>query len=332
MNVPAESTARHQRGLSLVELMIALAISVIISLGVVNLFLQTKVSFMQDEEISRLQENGRWALRYVSRELSMTGFYGSVVNGATISSTLAVASDCGVGWTLDTASAIEHLNNATDTLVTTTYACLGAGEVVPGTDILVVRRTKDSPAMTDGNVLSGPENNAVYLRLGQFGSAGALVRGSDLTLADKTAGSGVDAWEYQPQILFVRPWSSTAGDGIPTLCTKKITRDLATLKVGDADCLVEGVENLQIEYGLDTSSPPDYTADYYTANPTAAELEEAVNARIFVLARSINEVSGYINDKSYQLGGTTVAAANDGHYRRMLQTTVVLRNGELFGF
>ena len=187
-------------------------------------------------------------------------------------------------------------------------------------------------AMTDGNVLSGPESNAVYLRLDQFGGAGALIRGSDLTLADKTAGSGVDAWEYQPQLLFVRPWSSSVGDGIPTLCTKKITRDAATLKVDDAECLVEGVENLQIEYGLDTSSPPDYTADYYTASPTPAELEEAVNARIYVLTRSINEVTGYTNDKSYQLGETTVAAANDGHYRRMLQTTVVLRNGELFGF
>ena len=332
MIAPAVTAVRHQRGLSLVELMIALAISVIISLGVVNLFLQTKVSFMQDEEISRLQENGRWALRYVARELSMTGFYGNVVSGGIIGSTLPVASDCGVGWTLDTGQSLEHLNDVTDTLAVTTYGCLSTGDVVPGTDIIAVRRTKDSPSMADGNVLSTPENNAVYLRIEQFGSAGALVRGSDLTLADKTPGSGVDAWEYQPQLLFVRPWSSTVGDGIPTLCTRKITRTVATLKVDDEECLVEGVENLQIEYGLDTSSPPDFAADYYTADPTAAELAEAVNARIYILTRSINEVRGYTNDKSYQLGETTVAAANDGHYRRMLQTTVVLRNGELFGF
>ena len=309
MIAPAVTAVRHQRGLSLVELMIALAISVIISLGVVNLFLQTKVSFMQDEEISRLQENGRWALRYVARELSMTGFYGNVVSGGIIGSTLPVASDCGVGWTLDTGQSLEHLNDVTDTLAVTTYGCLSTGDVVPGTDIIAVRQAHVG---TD--------------------QSSKLVRGSDLTLADRTPGSGVDAWEYQPQLLFVRPWSSTVGDGIPTLCTRKITRTVATLKVDDEECLVEGVENLQIEYGLDTSSPPDFAADYYTADPTAAELAEAVNARIYILTRSINEVRGYTNDKSYQLGETTVAAANDGHYRRMLQTTVVLRNGELFGF
>lgn len=316
----------------MVELLVAMAISVIISFGVVNLFLQSKVSFMQDEETARLQENGRWALRYLSRELSMTGFYGNIVDGSSINAGLTVASDCDVGWAMDTDVPFEHLDNATDAAAVTAYGCLASGEVLPGTDIIAVRRTKDSPIIVDGSVSNAPEDHAVYLKQEQFGVISQLVKGNDFSIADKTAGSGVDAWEYQPQLLFVRPFAVTAGDGIPTLCVKKLSRDEATLKMDSTECLVEGIENLQVEFGVDTSIPPDYSADYYTATPTAAEMERVVNAHLYVLARTINEVSGYVNDKSYALGATTVAAANDGHYRRMMQTTVMLRNGELYGF
>ncbi len=321
-----------QRGLSMVELLVAMAISVVISFGVVNLFLQSKVSFLQDEETSRLQENGRWALRYLSRELSMTGFYGNIVDGGAIGSGLVVNSDCDAGWALNTSVPFEHLDSPSASEAVAAYGCLASGDFVPGTDIIAVRRTKDSAALVDGVAAPATEDNAVYLRLENFGVISQLVRGSDLSMADKTAGSGIDAWEYQPQLLFVRPYATTSGDGIPTLCTKMLSREDATLKVDDTECLVEGIENLQVEFGIDTSVPPDYAADYYTASPSADEQEQAVNARIYILARTINEVTGYVNDKSYALGDTTVAAANDGHYRRMMQTTVVLRNGELYGF
>ena len=148
---------------------------------------------------------------------------------------------------------------------------------------------------------------------------------------DQKAGSGVDAWEYRPVLVFVRPFSDTPGDDIPALCIKRLTTDSAAVAVDDTECLVEGIENLQIEFGLDQTEPPDYTADFYTATPTPDELAQAVNAKIYVLVRSLSEVPGYTNDKSYNLGATTVAALNDGYYRRLMQTTVVLRNGEVYG-
>ena len=76
---------------------------------------------------------------------------------------------------------------------------------------------------------------------------------------------------------------------------------------------------------------PASTCSPYTASPTAAELDQAVNAKIYLLVRSVSEVPGYTNDKTYSLGETTIAALNDGFYRRLMQTTVVLRNGEVFG-
>lgn len=320
-----------QSGLSLVELLVALVISVIISFGVVNLFLQMRISSQQDDEIARLQENGRWALRYLSRELGMTGFFGSRLNGGGIGSALTVADDCDVGWALNTAVPLEHLDDPTDAEATTAYGCLTTGEIEPGTDILAVRRTLDTPHLVDGTAAPSLVSNTVYLRLQQFGTLAQLVRGNDFSLADLTAGSGVDAWEYQTQLIFIRSYSDTPGDGVPALCIKRLTTDTAAIALDDTECLVEGIENLQIEFGLDQTDPPDYAADYYTASPTAAELDQAVNAKIYLLVRSVSEVPGYTNDKTYSLGETTIAALNDGFYRRLMQTTVVLRNGEVFG-
>jgi type IV pilus assembly protein PilW len=81
---------------------------------------------------------------------------------------------------------------------------------------------------------------------------------------------------------------------------------------------------MQVELGIDDDA--DFIADYYTAAPTAAEVTDAVAARIYVLARSVTQVPNYTNDKTYRMGATVVAPANDGFYRRVFSTTVLLRN------
>ena len=55
-------------------------------------------------------------------------------------------------------------------------------------------------------------------------------------------------------------------------------------------------------------------------------MAEAIAARIYLLVRSVHPVAGYRNDRAYTLGSTHIEAAGDGHYRRLMQTTVVLRN------
>jgi prepilin-type N-terminal cleavage/methylation domain-containing protein len=323
-----------QRGFSLVELMIALALGLVLSFGAVTLFLQSKTSYLQDEETARMQENGRWALRYLAREVSMAGFMGGLLDGSSVNSALVVADDCATGWALQAGVAIEHLDNATPTSAAAAYGCLTGENVSAGSDVFALRRVKDAPHVYDGGSNGVLSDKTVYLRVQEYGADASLVRATTtaITSADLTPGSEVDVWEYQPQLLFVRDFSLSSGDGIPTLCRKVLTTDEATLAVGDTQCLIEGIEDLQLEFGIDDGSPLDQVPDYYVSAPTPAELSSAVTARIYVLSRSINEVNGYTNDKSYQLGTKTIAAANDGHYRRVLQTTVMLRNSEIFGF
>jgi hypothetical protein len=91
-----------------------------------------------------------------------------------------------------------------------------------------------------------------------------------------------------------------------------------------AQCLVEGIENLQLEFGIDDDG--DAQPDRFESAPDAAELAAAVAARIYLLVRSIHPVPGHVDDRSYVLGQTRVAPPLDAHYRRLLQTTVLLRN------
>lgn len=73
------STLR-QLGFSLVELMIALVISVATVGGLFSIYLNTSQSQSFTEANSRIQESGRFAIQYLSRDVRMIGYRGCVSN------------------------------------------------------------------------------------------------------------------------------------------------------------------------------------------------------------------------------------------------------------
>jgi type IV pilus assembly protein PilW len=91
--------------------------------------------------------------------------------------------------------------------------------------------------------------------------------------------------------------------------------------------LVEGIEDMQIEFGIDTNDV-DLAANYFESEPDETEIPNVVSARIFLLVRSLRPITGYENTKTYQLGNKAVPAFNDGFYRRVYSTSVPIRNAE----
>ena len=90
---------RRQYGLSLIELMVSLLLSALVLLGVVVLFQQSKTSALQDEQVARMQENGRYALRVLSRELAMMNYFGGMIDTETDplvldTDQLSIGTDC----------------------------------------------------------------------------------------------------------------------------------------------------------------------------------------------------------------------------------------------
>lgn len=66
----------REKGLSLVELMIALVLGLLISAGVVTLFIESKRDYQVQEAISEVQENGRFAAEFIAYDARMAGFSG----------------------------------------------------------------------------------------------------------------------------------------------------------------------------------------------------------------------------------------------------------------
>lgn len=71
-------TARHQAGLSLIELMIAILIGSLLIVGVMQVFSSSRTAYQLSQGIARNQENARFAIDFMLRDLRMVGHAGCV--------------------------------------------------------------------------------------------------------------------------------------------------------------------------------------------------------------------------------------------------------------
>ncbi|NZA26301.1 PilW family protein [Luteimonas sp. SJ-92] len=66
------------QGLSLIEIMIALLIGSILILGLVQVFAASRTAYQMSEGMARVQENARFALDFIQRDLRMAGHFGCI--------------------------------------------------------------------------------------------------------------------------------------------------------------------------------------------------------------------------------------------------------------
>jgi type IV pilus assembly protein PilW len=90
------------------------------------------------------------------------------------------------------------------------------------------------------------------------------------------------------------------------------------------ECIAEGIENMQVEFGVDADE--DGTVDSYIADPTPDELQNAISARIYLLARTADENRGYTDERTYSISNTDDYKPSDKFRRRVHMTTVSIAN------
>lgn len=352
---------RHsQHGLTLVELMIALTLGLIVLAVVVGVFLSTSQNSRQNEAIAAVQDNARFALDAIARDLAMAGYWGGVrpidaplnlkISAGARSAASTVTGGCGAAgaaadlWLLDVASPIQFRNHLDAQL-----PCLTSATAQASSDVLVIRRVSGVAAYVNNGVnaaTGGTQPGRFYVKTNQ--NFGSLFRaGSTLDITGpsdcpdqagisescKPVDTPVQIYAYTAQLYYVRPWlrtapSSTApdGDGIPILCRRYLDDTVSPPELRE-DCLAEGVENLQIEWGVGSESGS--AVERYTSNPTVADLLQARTARIHLLVRStMPNVQASADDKTFTLGDLTdfKPAQQRGVLRRSFSTTVQLKN------
>ncbi len=344
--MPVRSTKAGvaQRGFTLVEVMVALTIGLIFLTGLSLVFVANGSIRNDIERAGRLAENGTFALNRLSGDLRSAGYYAELdVVNANLSRPSAMPDACAV----DTASLIAAMPFAVqgyDGGAGLPPSCAGVlTDLRTGSDVLLVREVDScvagpgAPAANcDGPVAGAPYFQSSHCTPTPPAAATELASGNpsdwyrlttdttQLTLrnidCNLPAPTIADYRRFLVHIYFVTNNDKT-GDGIPTLKLAQLD-GVAGTAAFTVQPIAEGIETLQLEYGLDTALPSTGTAAAYTADPNSyggcaavacamANWSNVVSVKVNLIARGIDRSSvGYTNDKIYVLGAKADGTAN----------------------
>ena len=358
---------QNARGFTIIEFMVGIAISLLIMASLGTLLVNTSASNREVEKANAQIENGRFGVALLRDEIKLAGFYGDF--GDVQKAAAALPALCNTAKA-DVQSALLLPIQTVSSAATGALAGCGPGpNVLAGTDIIVVRRA-DTHAVcgvdTDPFTPAKPTVGEYYLQSRakpsdyavQIGAAGFVfgVTAADGTptsfcravkaagVADRVCPTGTitantsgtcagftagTISKLHVSIYFISPCNVCSGAKLDTLPTLK----RLVLEVGGytLEPLVEGIENLAIQLGVDTSADGDVVGygspDKFVETPAdMSEWANVVAARIYVLSRSVDTTPGHSDSKSYLLGTRVIAAKNDGYKRHVFNTLVRIEN------
>ena len=362
MNLPVFHRApRHLRGMSMVELMVALTIGSFLMWGAITVYSRSRTTYQVSEQVSRLQENARYAVSVIEPDLRLANFWGlmndpALVTGAAtplqaVSALSGTTTACGTNFALNLGEIARGDNNAFTLGPGRSAACnpfnssdVVGGTAQPGSDTITVRRVS-----TQASAVT-PTRLQLYVT--RWGGGSQVFNNG---VAPGALGANAEIHDVIVDTYYIDA-DSVGRPGIPALRRKNLINGPAWQ---DQE-VISGVEDLQVQFGIDLGRdgnndgvPDDIDGngvpDSYTGvasqfvNPNAVPATaQVVSARFWLLIRSETAEQGFVDGSTYQygdraLGNGTTAVLNaagigkayrpNNNFRRLLVTrTVQLRN------
>lgn len=338
---------RGASGFGLLELMVALVISLILMAGVGTIYVNSKNAYHVQERLSRLQENGRFAMHFLMRDIRMAGYLGCFPEIESFNSTLNDPSNFYFDPTIAVEGIDDHAAGAVWYPSTSTEV---PADIADGTDLIALRMVDPSTAVHIAKPM--PNTSAVIDLTDVTGfSEGDIIMLSDCATGDMMqvtsvlSGSGAIKLQHNSGSGF-SPGNSTQKlqksydeNGVVFKYTtrrfyiKPNAQGVKSLYRDDngknEQELVEGIEDLQLTYGVD-SDGDGLPNRYYRAGEaglqTAAQWSNVVSVRFGILARSLNSSDIDTDTVEHDVNGKLVGPLNDRHQRRVFQATILLRN------
>lgn len=342
---PGQRTAplrqRHDRkrlsGFTLVELMVAVALGLVVLLGLSVLFARNSDNQQELERTVRQLENARYALDTLGEDVMHAGFF-SDFDPQSLGTTPAyqtpdpcATATNALGW--NTGVSPMHVPTPIQGIAAgTSVTCLA--DRLGGTEALVVRRSETTEpiamaAAVQGNLYVQVARCTTSVQRVLVAAAPSANPGTVFTMQKPDCATLNDSLRRVSQrTYYVASCNDCApSDGIPTL--KRVEMINGTLHT---TAIAEGVENLQVEYGLDTDADgvPNSFGTMGSGVITGAGAnvwQNVVSVRLHVLTRNTQARGNYSDTRTYQVGPDVVLdKPSDGFKRTLMTSTVRLQN------
>jgi type IV pilus assembly protein PilW len=330
---------KHQTGFSLVELMIGLVIGLFILLGVVLVYVSSARTTATNEALSRVQESGRFGIFFLARDIRQAGFksacQGEVNNLLDESSSayddaLFNLDDPIIGWddsAGDIAAQLPHYLRGDVLMLKSASRATG----ITGKDTTnfnpkqsQISLTKNSGIAQGTILMIGNSTGCDVFQTTSNDNANNLNRdagAAGITPGNKT---GSQSWSVSNKDFDVFFFDSTAyyiGNGIGGQPALRRTRFNTGAAVDEE--LVNGIEDMQLLYGVDTDG--DRTADNYVNATAVTNWNRVVSVQVNLLAAS-HATNVIDQPQVLPAPWDTMADPGDNRIRRVFTTTVGIRN------
>ncbi len=333
---------KKQQGLSLIELMISLLLSLIVIAAVIQVFLSSRQMYRVQTAKAHIQENGRYAMHVLSDKLLHVGYQGCgsfQIADNEVNNTLNTPNDYLWNFTVPIQGA-----EATGPNLWTPTLDASISNPVAGSDVITVRtinqpeiRVTQHPGGTppgsavikvaSGNLLQQSdivmvtdcESAAIFqITNANPNTSGNLVHneGNTTSPGNVTKALGKNyTGGWISRILTTSFYVRNNADGIPALYMKQGSNSVEEL--------VSGVESLQLEYGIDNDG--DGSADTYRSANAVADWSQVVSIAIDLVMVSEENNLTVDGPQDYLLDGNTITPA-DCRLRSVFSKTITLRN------
>jgi type IV pilus assembly protein PilW len=319
-------------GWTLVELLVATTLSLLVIAGIGQIYLAAKRSYDIQTNLAQIQDVGRYVTDVLTRDFHMAGYWGLMdINLA--DSTPGNDGNPGNPPTGDSFLLTEWQapggcggNDAWGRMITQkifgindgngigSYSCIGS-DLLRG-DILTVRYA-DTAAVTTP---ISPGDTSLYIHTAPFqGSLVAFDNSGNPVYTDRVTDTISSTHAVVAHAYYVAdPIPTDCGD-VPVFARKTLDSNRTPRK----ESLVNGVEQLQFQYGVDTDA--DGSVNRYLNADQVTNWHQVRAVRFWALVRSNCPEGGHTDTTTYQLGDVTYPTGD--HYRRALySSTVALRN------
>lgn len=346
-------SGKRSAGFSLVELLVGVAVGALAVTMALMFFVNNKRDFLVQQEATRLQENQRFAVQFLTRDIRSAGYRGCAGgSGGALTNTLKNSSNLENDFD---AGGIDGFDDVTTTLPTLLSNLLSGKTPNAGTDVLVLRGPEgDSFGVSAPNTsttvfatagVSGIDSGDYLMisdcqkaRIFQAGTitsgTGAITHpedtgdapgNSDYTWGGTSAPAD-ELFDVDSEIVRVGTFTYFISDGPggePSLYRKT--------NAEPAEELVEGVEDMQVLYGVNTDADDDGTPDSFVDASSVSNWDNVTAVRIWLMLRGFEDNMAESESYSYvNIHGSTVTDTPtplpDKRLRRSAVLTASLRN------